>query len=170
MDYNSGRACHETNIPTQQLKAQAHAWISSANGIEAGSSSSQSTARQGSSSVDTVTRRGLPRARRLTRSAEFSRVFAEPRRSSDRFFTVLARDNGGSGARLGLAISRRAAKLAVDRNRLKRLAREAFRARTDLPSLDFVVMASPRAPKAPSSELRASLDKHFTRLRESKAR
>lgn len=170
MDYNSGRAFHETNIPAQQPEAQAYPRISSANGNEAGSPGFKSTARQGSSSVDTVTRRGLPRARRLTRSAEFSRVFAEPRRSSDRFFSILARDNGGTEARLGLAISRRAAKLAVDRNRLKRLVRETFRGRSDLSSLDFVVMASPRATLARSSELRASLEKHFTRLRESKAR
>jgi ribonuclease P protein component len=70
---------------------------------------------------------------------------------------------------MGLAISRRAARLAVERNRLKRLARETFRCQTGLPSVDFVVMASPRAKHAASSELRASLAKHFTRLTDAEA-
>jgi ribonuclease P protein component len=170
MDFNSGRACHETHIPTQQPQAQANAWFSSTHGNEAGSSGSESAAREGSSAVDAVTRVRFPRSRRLTRSAEFSRVFAEPRRSSDRFFTILARDNGGCGARLGLAISRRAARRAVERNRIKRLVRETFRQRVGLPSCDFVVMASPRATQAPSQELRASLETHFARLQETKAR
>ena len=169
MDHNSGRACHETYIPTQQPQAQTYARFPSANGNEAGSSGFESTASQGSSAVDAVARFRFSSERRLTRSADFSRVFAEPRRSSDRFFTILARDNGGCGPRLGLAISRRAAKLAVDRNRLKRLARETFRVQTQLPSCDFVVMANPRARDAESHELRASLEQHFARLTRNKA-
>jgi ribonuclease P protein component len=51
----------------------------------------------------------------------------------------------------------------VDRNTLKRLARESFR-RRDLPSLDFVVLARPGAADADRSALRASLDRHFTQL------
>ena len=170
MDHISGRACHETHIPTQQPQTQTHARISSAHGYQTGSSGVEPSACEGSSAVDAVARHGLPSARRLTRTAEFSRVFAEPLRSSDRYFTVLARDNDGTGARLGLAISRRAAKLAVDRNRLKRLARETFRLQPDLPSRDFVVMASTRARHALSQELRASLTQHLTRLSATKAR
>lgn len=67
-------------------------------------------------------------------------------------------------ARLGLAVSKRAAKRAVDRSRLKRLAREAFRARTDCAPRDFVVIARPAAAAATNAELRASLDRHFDRL------
>jgi ribonuclease P protein component len=52
----------------------------------------------------------------------------------------------------------------VDRNRLKRLAREAFRLRTDLPPWDFVVLAKAGADKADKPSLRASLDRHFGRL------
>lgn len=48
--------------------------------------------------------------------------------------------NGLAQARLGLAISRRASRSAVVRNRLKRLAREAFRRQQDsLTGLDIVV-------------------------------
>ncbi len=103
------------------------------------------------------------RDRRLIDSTQFSHVFAEPRRSADRYFTVLARSNPELSARLGLAVSRRVARRAVDRNRLKRLIRESFRQRSLAPS-DFVVM--PRAPAvcAGSRDLLASLDKHFSRL------
>ena len=91
-------------------------------------------------------------------------MFAEPARSSDRFFTVLARPAGRSAARLGLTVSRRAAKRAVDRNKLKRLARESFRQQASLPPWDFVVLARAGADRAERRALRASLDRHFEQL------
>jgi ribonuclease P protein component len=107
---------------------------------------------------------GFSPEQRLHTPAEFGRVFAEPARSADRFFTVLARPSGRSGARLGLTVSRRAAKRAVDRNKLKRLARESFRHQTSLPAWDFVVLARAGAAAAPRRDLRASLDRHFEQL------
>jgi len=107
---------------------------------------------------------GFSPDQRLHRPAEFGRVFAEPARSSDRFFTVLARATGRSAARLGLTVSRRVAKRAVDRNKLKRLARESFRQQTSLPPWDFVVLARAGADRAERGALRASLDRHFEQL------
>jgi ribonuclease P protein component len=66
-------------------------------------------------------------------------------------------------ARLGLAISRRAAPRAVDRNRIRRLARESFR-QLELAAVDYVVMARNDAVQAENTTLRTSLDRHFTRL------
>jgi ribonuclease P protein component len=102
--------------------------------------------------------------RRLHSATEFGRVFAEPVRSSDRFFTLLARPGPAAHARLGLTISRRAAKRAVDRNKLKRLARESFRLHAGLPAWDFVVMAKAGADRTARAPLRESLDRHFERL------
>ena len=103
------------------------------------------------------------RDRRLTDTADFTRVFADARRSSDRYFTVLCRASTTSRARLGLTISRRAAKRAAHRNRLKRLARESFR-QLHLPPLDFIVIAKQAAAETDSVTLRRSLDAHFRRL------
>jgi ribonuclease P protein component len=107
---------------------------------------------------------GFSPDQRLHRPAEFGRVFAEPARSSDRFFTVLARPSGHSTARLGLTVARRVAKRAVDRNKIKRLARESFRHQLALPHWDFVVLARAGADRAERRVLRASLDRHFEQL------
>jgi len=107
---------------------------------------------------------GFSPDQRLHTAAEFGRVFAEPARSSDRFFTVLARSSGRAVARLGLTVSRRAARRAVDRNKLKRLARESFRQQCALPAWDFVVLARAGADRAERPALRASLDRHFEQL------
>jgi ribonuclease P protein component len=57
------------------------------------------------------------------------------------------------------------AKSAVGRNKLKRLAREAFRMQQALPSWDFVVMAKTGADRTEHRVLRDSLDRHFSRLK-----
>jgi ribonuclease P protein component len=101
--------------------------------------------------------------------ADYSRVFSGADRSADRFFTVLARLNGLPAARLGLAISRRVAPRAVDRNRLRRLARETFR-QLELVPLDYVVMARKDAVTAPNPEIRSSLNRHFCQLSEQASR
>jgi putative membrane protein insertion efficiency factor len=69
----------------------------------------------------------FPRRARLTGRNAFAGVFAQPIKSSDRYFTVLARANVLGYPRLGLAISRKVAKSAVARNRIKRIVRESFR-------------------------------------------
>jgi ribonuclease P protein component len=110
-------------------------------------------------------RSGFSSRQRLHTTKDFGRVFADPARSSDRYFTILGRPNARNVARLGLTISRRAAKRAVDRNRLKRLAREAFRMQQSLPAWDFVVLAKAGSDRADRRLLRESLDRHFTSLK-----
>lgn len=53
----------------------------------------------------------------------------------------------------------------MQRNRLKRMARERFRVnREALQGLDLVVMARSAAVKASRAELATSLEQHFHRL------
>ena len=107
----------------------------------------------------------LTRQNRLLNGSDFDRVFEHPRRSADRYFTVLYRDNGLGYPRLGLAIARKRVRRATQRNRLKRLIRESFRhALSALPSADVVVMARDAAAAAENAELFASLDRHWGSL------
>nr|WP_207148710.1 ribonuclease P protein component [Lamprobacter modestohalophilus] len=112
---------------------------------------------------------GFPHAVRLRTSRHFDWVFAEPRRSSDLYFTVLGRRPPGcemaQTARLGLAIAKRCAPRAVARNRIKRVIRESFRhARGSLEFADFVVLCRRAAVDADNATLNASLAKHWKRF------
>jgi len=75
------------------------------------------------------------------------------------------RDNGLDHARLGLAISKRVSKRAVERNRIKRLLRESFRrVRHQLPAVDMMVMAREQAAGVPGPQLLAELDGLWKKL------
>lgn len=111
----------------------------------------------------------FPRQHRLRSKVEFDRVFERNSRSSDAYFSVLARPNETGHARLGLAVSKKAAPDAADRNRIKRQVRESFRT-TTLPALDLVVSARSAAAAAPSAALRASLAQHWLKVVERCAR
>jgi len=108
---------------------------------------------------------GFPRAARLLTPGDYAGVFKQPQKSADAFFTVLCRRRPAGAARLGLAISRKSLKRAVDRNRIKRIVRESFRLRRQvLSGHDFVVMAKKGLPVSDGKALRASLERHWGRL------
>lgn len=107
------------------------------------------------------------RRSRLTCAAQFAAVFGRHCSVGDRFFSCHGMPNGLSHARLGIAISRKAAGSAVGRNRLKRLVRESFRhAQGRLAGMDVVVVARPAAARAGGPDLLEALDKLWTRLAE----
>jgi ribonuclease P protein component len=70
---------------------------------------------------------GLDGARRLRGSAEFERLLREGLRRRIGGYTFYTTKRNGVPARLGILISRREARSAVERNRIKRRIREAFR-------------------------------------------
>ncbi|HEX8067435.1 MAG TPA: ribonuclease P protein component [Thermoleophilaceae bacterium] len=88
------------------------------------------------------------RRQRLSRSAEFDRVFREGRSHASRQLVVYAfpREDAAEEPRLGVSVGRKVGG-AVQRNRVKRLLREAFWAiAPELPDgHDFVVVARPDA-------------------------
>ena len=92
---------------------------------------------------------GTPRVKRgrLSRSAEFERAYRQGRSHSNRHLVVYAfAREGGEEARLGVSVSRKVGG-AVDRNRVKRLLREAYAAELGVVPAghDVVVVARPSA-------------------------
>ncbi|MBL3526064.1 MAG: ribonuclease P protein component [gamma proteobacterium endosymbiont of Lamellibrachia anaximandri] len=109
----------------------------------------------------------FPRRSRLLKPDEYRRVFSRAERSTDKLFLVLARENGLEYARLGLAISKKNTRRAVDRNRLKRLVRESFRQNQELlAGLDIVVLNRRGKLLVENGRYSASLFQHWKRLAE----
>lgn len=70
-----------------------------------------------------------------------------------------------AAARMGLAIAKKRARRAVDRNRLKRQVRESFRQQgTNLGLVDVVVMNRDAAAQATPAELRRKLDELWRQI------
>lgn len=107
--------------------------------------------------ADAPPRPTLPRSARVRARAEFDRVFADGRRTSDPLFGLhWLRD--AAPARLGLAVSRKVDPRAVGRNRIKRVLRTEFRLlRAQLPPGAYVLVARAAAARADNAALRASL-------------
>jgi ribonuclease P protein component len=107
----------------------------------------------------------FPRRARLSGSSVFTHVFAHPAKSSDRYFTVLARPNGLKHPRLGMAISRKVAKSAVARNRIKRIVRESFRHyQSRFGGVDWVVMGRTGVAQQENAALFTALQRHWHKL------
>jgi ribonuclease P protein component len=90
---------------------------------------------------------GFPKRSRLLDAREFERVFAARHSAASPGFAMYGAANELGHARLGITVSRRTGN-AVERNRWKRVLREAFRlSQSRLPAIDFVcVVRSPAPP------------------------
>ncbi len=124
-----------------------------------------------------MSRATFPAAARLLRPTEFAAGLAGKRVARGAYFVVTSArvtpDADGAGskpiARLGLIIAKRFAQRASTRNALKRVLREAFRARRlELEAADYVVRLHRRIEPCSLSVLksaaRAEADTHFARV------
>lgn len=106
------------------------------------------------------------RSLKLLAADDYQNVFKKAERFGNRSFTVLARKNELQHARLGLAISKKCAKKAVDRNRIKRLFRESFRLNQHtLPNVDIIAMCKPSAILLDNKEMRNQIESQWRFMR-----
>jgi ribonuclease P protein component len=167
---------HEENLSTQPYQAGTDPRVPRSHGDPQWSQGARGAPCQGpgpthplSSSEGPCSGRdqGLPKRLRLRCSAEFRRVFAQPVRSIDSYFTVLAGSRRPGPARLGLAVSKKCARRAVDRSRVKRIVRESFRlVSCSLPPVDIVVLCRPTVQRCGNPRLFRSLTQHWQRIRD----
>ncbi len=105
------------------------------------------------------------RSIRLTNAADYATVFERACKQSSQHFTLLCRKNNQEFARLGLAIAKKQLRLAVSRNRIKRLVRESFRHNQELlTGLDIVVLTRTSVLKCSNSEIHIQLEQQWQKL------
>lgn len=110
------------------------------------------------------------RESRLLTPGHFQSVFKKPIRFGSSHFTILVTkstlpDESCKHNRLGLAIAKKRVKLAVQRNRIKRIVRESFRLNQhELPPIDIVVMVKSGIDKLDNNEINKQLTKIWRKI------
>ena len=107
-----------------------------------------------------------PRELRLLTGADFKRVFDKAiYKVSDQHLLILARPSQTDHPRLGFVISKKNVRLAVNRNRVKRIIRESFRLnRQDLPASDLVILARKGIDQLDNEAIHRLISRSWSRL------
>ena len=118
------------NISTEQPPPREEARIQGEDGDEERPGSAQAPQGEGPQTPDSAALLGfsLPKEARLRKRSEFLKVYENGKRFEGRFITVFILPNSGQLHRVGVTATKKAiGTKAHDRNRAKRLVREAFR-------------------------------------------
>ena len=102
---------------------------------------------------------------RLLTSKDYKAVFDKADiKVSNREILMLANRNGFSFSRLGLVVAKKHVRLAVQRNRIKRIVRESFRQNSLTPGMDVIVLARKGIDRQGNPELHKQLNKLWLKL------
>lgn len=108
----------------------------------------------------------LPKSARVLVRRDFLQVQQKGRKLADGLFLALALPASGPQARLGITVSSKVGN-AVERARIRRHVREAYRRRRALwPRVDVVVIARQAARDADSAAFHKAFDQLTARLRQ----
>jgi len=106
----------------------------------------------------------LPQNKRLKTPAQFQQVYKSKQWGGSKHYTfnVLACDDSDL---LGVTVSKKVSKLAVDRNRIKRQIKEFYRHhQAELSNAKLVITAKPSCRKANDSERLKSLEELWVKV------
>jgi len=109
----------------------------------------------------------FPKSRRLLSSKEFEWVFADASiRASNQHLLILSRPSANTGPKLGLIIAKKHVRLAVERNRIKRIIRENFRQHQhQLPAINAIVLARKGLDKLENKQIHDLLELLWQKIR-----
>lgn len=100
---------------------------------------------------------------RLLKKTDYDSVFSKSVKVIDSNFVILFQKTSFTSARLGMVISKKVDKRAVERNRIKRIVREVFREQKHQVCCDYVVIGRYNISKEQNSALFKSLAELFTK-------
>ena len=107
----------------------------------------------------------FPHSARLSQPDHFRRVFDRPEyKVSSGAFLILATPGATQSSRLGVVVAKKHIRLAVRRNRIKRLVREQFRHHPFDEAIDLVVLARSGADQMDNPGLWQELDRLWRAL------
>lgn len=109
---------------------------------------------------------GFTKQQRLLKASEFQRVFDQSalKASAGPIF-LLAASNQLEHPRIGFIIAKKQVRLAVQRNRIKRIVRETFRTQSHSDfNYDVIVMARKGLDQKSSREIRKEFERMWQKL------
>ncbi|CAN4277009.1 RnpA RNase P protein component [Methylophilaceae bacterium] len=107
----------------------------------------------------------IPKHAKLLKTDDFSSVFNLRKRIANTYLVIRFKPNVLNRPRLGLVVGKKTAKLAVDRNYMKRVLRELFRLNQHhLPSLDLVVQVQKKFQKTEFYQIKQEFEKLAQKL------
>lgn len=156
----------EENISTKQPPPREKARLQSEDGDQKWPSCDQTPPRERTQEINSspLLSARLPKEARLLKRADFLRVYEQGKRFEGRFMTVFILPGETGVQRLGVTATKKAVGKAHDRNRAKRLLREAFR--LSRPELDEIQTKFDWVVNARRSLLDVKLEKPLAEFRQ----